>query len=99
VRWPGSLLNAAALGAGVTSYYLRGASIVWVAGELQPPPAGDPWTKAATADIDVTADGVTTPARVLLAPGERTILSSVTLPKPIAGGSEHKTLTAIRVAR
>jgi len=62
-----------------------GTSIVWVAGELQPPGATDPWTKGGTADIDVTAGGTTTTAKVTLAPGERAFLTSVTLPKPIAG--------------
>jgi VWFA-related protein len=62
-------------------------SIVWVAGELQPPPAADPWTKGGTADIDVTAGGTTTTAKVTLAPGERAFLTSVTLPKPVAAGA------------
>jgi len=60
-------------------------SIVWVAGELQPPPAADPWTKGGTADIDVTVGGTTTTAKMALASGERAFLIPVTLPKPIAG--------------
>lgn len=62
-----------------------GMSIVWVAGELQPLPATDPWTKGGTADIDVTVGSITTTAKVTLAPGERTFLTSVILPKPISG--------------
>ena len=62
-------------------------SIVWIAGELQMPPAADPWSKGGTADIEVTAAGATTTAKVSLAAGERAFLTSVTLPKPAAGGA------------
>jgi hypothetical protein len=62
-----------------------GASVVWVAGELQPPSATDPWMKGGTADIEVTAGGATTTAKVTLAPGERAFLTSVMLPKPVDG--------------
>jgi hypothetical protein len=60
---------------------------VWVAGELQPPPASDPWTKGGTAVIDVTAAGTTTSTTVVLAPGERTFLTSVQLPQPVSAGA------------
>lgn len=59
-----------------------GVTRVWIAGEIQAPPASDPWTRGGSADIDVNAGGVTTSARVTLAAGERAFLTSVTLPKP-----------------
>ncbi len=62
-----------------------GVSRVWIAGELQPMPASDPWTRGGTADLEVSAGGATTTARVTLAAGERTFLTSVTLPQPAAG--------------
>ena len=62
------------------------ASLIWIAGELQPPPTADPWRRGGTGDIDVTAGGATTTARVTLAPGERTFLTAVALPSPISGG-------------
>lgn len=57
-----------------------GVSLVWVAGELQPLPASDPWTKGGTGDIEITSGGITASARVTLAPGERTFLTPVKLP-------------------
>lgn len=60
---------------------------VWVAGELQPPPAADPWKLGGTGDVEVTAGGTTATARVTLAPGERTFLTTVTLPSPASGGA------------
>lgn len=62
-------------------------SLIWIAGELQSPPAEDPWKRGGTGDIDVTAGGATTTARVTLAPGERTFLTAVALPSPISGGA------------
>lgn len=62
-------------------------SIVWVAGELQAPPAGDPWTRGGIADIDVAAGGTTATARATLGPGERTFLVPVTLAKPAGDGT------------
>jgi len=60
---------------------------VWIAGELQPIPASDPWTRGGTADLEVTAGGATTTARVTLGPGERTFLTSVALSKPASGAA------------
>jgi VWFA-related protein len=60
---------------------------VWVAGELQPPPAADPWKLGGTGDIEVTAGGTAATARVTLAPGERTFLAAVTLPSPASAGA------------
>jgi hypothetical protein len=62
-------------------------SVVWIAGELQPPPASDPWTRGGAADIDVTSGGGTTTTRVDLPAGERTFLMRVALPAPVAGGA------------
>ena len=62
-------------------------ALVWVAGELQPPPAGDPWKGGGTGDVDITAGGTTTTARVTLAPGERTFLTAVELPSPLSAGA------------
>ena len=60
-------------------------SRVWIAGELQPMPASDPWSRGGTADLEVTSGGATTTARVTLAPGERTFVTSVALAKPVSG--------------
>ncbi len=60
---------------------------VWVAGELQPPPATDPWTRGGTAEIDVTSGDDRTTARVTLGAGERTFLARVVLPAPVSGGA------------
>lgn len=63
-----------------------GVTTVWVAGELQPPPASDPWTRGGTGDIEVSgAGGITGSARVTLAPGERAFVTAVTLSKATAG--------------
>ena len=62
-------------------------SLLWIAGELQAPRAEDPWKQGGTGDIDVTAGGATTTARVALAPGERTFLTAIALPSPISGGA------------
>jgi VWFA-related protein len=62
-----------------------GASLVWIAGELQPPPAGDPWRQGGTADIEISGEGVTATGRVTLAAGERAFLTAVALPKPVTG--------------
>ncbi len=62
-------------------------SRVWIAGELQPVPASDPWTRGGTADVEVEAGGTTVTARVTLAPGERTFVTSVDLPKPAGSGA------------
>jgi VWFA-related protein len=66
----------------------RGVSLVWVAGELQPPAASDPWTKGGTADIDVTSGGTSATARVTLAAGERAFLTAIPLSKPAIGTIE-----------
>ncbi len=60
---------------------------VWVAGELQPPPVGDPWTKGGAAEIDVSAGDSTASGRAVLAPGERTFLTAVRLPRPVSAGA------------
>ena len=60
-------------------------SRVWIAGELQPMPASDPWARGGTADLEVAAGGTTTTARVTLAAGERTFVTSVVLSKPVSG--------------
>jgi VWFA-related protein len=60
---------------------------VWIAGELQPIPASDPWTRGGTADLEVMAGGPATTARVTLAAGERTFLTSVALSKPASGAA------------
>ncbi len=59
---------------------------LWVAGELQPP-AGRPddFAQGATADIEATAGGASTTTRVTLKAGERTFLTTMTLP---AGSGE-----------
>jgi VWFA-related protein len=62
-------------------------SVVWIAGELQPPPAADPWKSGGTGEITVTAGTVTATARVTLAAGERTFLTPVSLPSRVSGGS------------
>lgn len=62
-------------------------SLIWIAGELQPPPADDPWKRGGTGDIDVSTGGTTTTARVTLAPGERTFLTAIALPSAISGGA------------
>ncbi len=62
-------------------------SHVWIAGELQPVPASDPWVRGGTAQIEVASGGATTAAQVALAPGERTFLTSVALPRPASGGA------------
>lgn len=61
-------------------------SIVWVAGELRPTPGADPWANGGTADVDVSAPGVSGTARATLAPGERGFVVPVTLSKPVASG-------------
>jgi hypothetical protein len=48
-------------------------------------PAGDPWTRGGTADLQVSVGEVSATARVTLAAGEWTFLTSVALPKPATG--------------
>ncbi len=62
-----------------------GVTRVWIAGEMQAPPASDPWTRGGTGDIEINAGGVTASGRVTLAVGERAFLTSVTLAKPATG--------------
>jgi VWFA-related protein len=62
-----------------------GVSRIWVAGELRAVPAGDPWSRGGTADLQVSVGDSTATARVTLAAGERTFLTSVALPKPATG--------------
>lgn len=65
-----------------------GVTRVWIAGEIQPPPASDPWARGGSGDIEVSAGGTTASARVTIAPGERAFLTSVTLPKAATGALE-----------
>jgi hypothetical protein len=58
---------------------------VWVAGELQIRSATDPWSKGATADVDVVAGTAAGLARVVLAAGERAFLVPVRLDGPASG--------------
>jgi VWFA-related protein len=58
---------------------------VWVAGELQPFPASDPWGRGGTADLEISIGGSTASARVTLEAGQRGFLTSVALPKPVSG--------------
>jgi hypothetical protein len=62
-----------------------GVSRVWVAGELRALPAGDPWSRGGTADLQVSVGEVSATTRVTLAPGDRAFLTSVALPKPANG--------------
>jgi hypothetical protein len=62
--------------------------LVWIAGELQAPPADDPWRRGGTGQIDVIAGSVTAKASVTLAAGERTFLTSVPLPSAASGHLE-----------
>jgi VWFA-related protein len=64
-----------------------GGTAVWVAGELQPAAANDPWTRGGTAAIDVTADGTSGSGRATLKPGERAFLTRVELARPVTAGS------------
>ncbi len=80
---------------------LPGSTTVWVAGELSPDPArADEWGQGGTADLQVTTGGASAAARVTIKPGDRTFLTTVTLPSaptatvdvqarvtPAAGGS------------
>jgi hypothetical protein len=60
---------------------------VWVAGELQPAAPGlpDNFTQGATAAIDVSVGGSSTNAKVALKPGERSFLTSLTVPQGASG--------------
>jgi VWFA-related protein len=58
---------------------------VWVAGELQPFPASDPWGRGGTADLEIAVGGTTATERVTLAAGARGFLASVALPRPASG--------------
>jgi VWFA-related protein len=58
---------------------------VWIAGELQPFPGSDSWSRGGTADLEITAGGTTATERVTIAAGERGFLASVTLPAPARG--------------
>jgi VWFA-related protein len=60
---------------------------VWVAGELQPAAPGQPdaFAQGATATIEVTAAGTAMHAKVPLKAGERSFLTSVSLPQKAPG--------------
>ena len=80
---------------------LAGSATVWVAGEVSPDPGrADEWGQGGTADLQVTAGTASAAARVTIKPGDRTFLTTVTLPSaptatvdvlarvtPAAGGS------------
>jgi len=65
----------------------KSVSTIWVAGELQPSGAGDPWLKGGTADIEVNGQGNAVTARVTLAAGDRGFVVPLTLTKAVDSGT------------
>jgi hypothetical protein len=62
-------------------------STIWVAGELVPSGAADPWLKGGTADIEVNGQGNSATARVTLAAGDRGFVIPIALPKAVDSGT------------
>jgi VWFA-related protein len=65
----------------------KGASTIWVSGELQPAGASDPWLKGGAADIEIATGGNTVTARATIAAGDRGFVVPVALPTPIESGT------------